>query len=739
MGKIVKLPLISDLADSYGNLTSGALSRVSAATYVDVGGVLQDSWGDRDQKVLTTEQDPDAFNASWYTEDEVSISAYSWPILPNGVTLSNAIHFEDSNGANDVAFIKANLTAGSTYVFSAYVLMDDGSAPVPHLNNSAGDFRIHMDQTVCDVLGEVVSVGNNVYRVSAYITAPTGGNNRLNGIIQYSGQSGKHFRTSGWMLEELPSGNAISAELMPNQVDRDFSGASAWTDDGTMASYDETTDLTITANLAGDYATLPTASAPMTQNEWYLVELDVANIVGSWTLGDVDGGFTIGTISANGANQQFHFKYTDASGGGLRLTAVDNNSSGDFDNFSLKNTPELALLEPSDYVNATSVAAKPRFESNGLLLEGEATNLLEYSEDFSQFTQVDIGDVISTGEADPRGGTAAYTIKADNSENLHGLYYSVVPVLTDDTSHTLSSYVKAGGKTWVTMTIKGKSNQNGIGYFNIPTDGTGVVGTKTNLDDSGITHIGNGWYRIWITDDIGNGATNPVVYIYAAEADNDATYTGDDTTEEIYFYGIQLEESPYPTSYIPTDGTQVTRTTEAGATGVTGVSWTISSDIQTALANNGTLVVDWQPGFASADGSGTGTAIITFEPSATGFIYYDFTNTDLEITDSTNTVTVDETVAAQAYTLVGRWHKVNDDLNLSKKESGSWTHGAAGAFDDTIPHTGNVLWLQYANEYPTHYKNIYFYDEYLTDAQVEGEIWKGGAAILGGGLAGSLL
>ncbi len=45
-------------------------------------------------------------------------------------------------------------------------------------------------------------------------------------------------------------------ELMPNQVDRDFSGASAW-DNVDLNAYDETGDLTITATVANQYCTCP--------------------------------------------------------------------------------------------------------------------------------------------------------------------------------------------------------------------------------------------------------------------------------------------------------------------------------------------------------------------------------------------------------------------------------------------------------------------------------------------------
>ena len=57
--KIVDLRLTSDLVDGKSGLTGGALSRVSAATYVDLHGDLQTAWGDRDQMIPTADQNID--------------------------------------------------------------------------------------------------------------------------------------------------------------------------------------------------------------------------------------------------------------------------------------------------------------------------------------------------------------------------------------------------------------------------------------------------------------------------------------------------------------------------------------------------------------------------------------------------------------------------------------------------------------------------------------------------------
>lgn len=136
-------------------------------------------------------------------------------------------------------------------------------------------------------------------------------------------------------IDDYVSKAGLGAELMPNVVDRDFSGASAWTDED-LDGYNETDDLTILAGLSGQYCYLPVASAPMTAGDRYRLEFDVANIASTWYIKDFTGAQIFGTVTANGTDQFIDFTVSPGLTGGLRIVSVDNDSAGDFDNFSLK-------------------------------------------------------------------------------------------------------------------------------------------------------------------------------------------------------------------------------------------------------------------------------------------------------------------------------------------------------------------------------------------------------------------
>ncbi len=126
-----------------------------------------------------------------------------------------------------------------------------------------------------------------------------------------------------------------NTELMPNANDRTFAGASAWANVDVNA-YDETADLTLTANARGQYVTLLVASAPMTAGLRYQIGFDMANIVETWDITDFTGGQTFGTISLDGTTQVVNFTLNADLTGGFRLVSKHATSSGDFDNFTLK-------------------------------------------------------------------------------------------------------------------------------------------------------------------------------------------------------------------------------------------------------------------------------------------------------------------------------------------------------------------------------------------------------------------
>jgi len=119
---------------------------------------------------------------------------------------------------------------------------------------------------------------------------------------------------------------------MPNQVDRDFSGATAWSDVD-LNNYDEDGALDIEGD-ADQYCTCPVLSMPTTIGTRYDLFFDVESLAETWTFQDFTGAQALGIVKSNGLQQ--HIDWIAETTGGLRIVAVANNAGATFDNFSLK-------------------------------------------------------------------------------------------------------------------------------------------------------------------------------------------------------------------------------------------------------------------------------------------------------------------------------------------------------------------------------------------------------------------
>jgi hypothetical protein len=373
MAQIVKAGLNGNLIDTLGNLTGGALSRVSAATYVDPEGVLQDSWGDRDQ-VMNTSAQEDLTHAYWTKQTPADI------IAAGSITASAAdtFHFLYAGAAG--------MTANGTFIYSLKAkagavgwiglnIRDDVGSSIGYFNLGTGAWGT--------VGGTILTYGNDPVDADGYyriwMVKSLGTITTHDKVYVYAAEADgdNSFLGDGSsisiyvkeiMLEELPSDNTISAELM---VDGDCSTDSFNVNDGAIThdAGNEEYDVNDPAN-----GSSMRQDVGAVNGQYYLVSYEVKNYVqGSSRIGGMSGDWSPYSSAGDGV-------YTYI----VQVAAANVNIgimfSGDFigsiDNVSAKQLSDLTLLEPSDYVNAATISAKPRFETEGLLLEGEATNLL---------------------------------------------------------------------------------------------------------------------------------------------------------------------------------------------------------------------------------------------------------------------------------------------------------------------------------------------------------------------------
>ena len=194
-----------------------------------------------------------------------------------------------------------------------------------------------------------------------------------------------------------------------------------------------------------------------------------------------------------------------------------------------------------------------------LLLEPQRTNLVTYSEQFENWTPEN-ANVTTNATISPDGYSNADAIIEDTSNADHNRAQGI---LLTAASYTGSVFLKKYNTTWCAVYIYNPSGGKGIRHW-INLD-TLTAGTSAAIG-SGITaplmltDYGNGWVRASITFT----ADASVWYLYVANAQTNggsSSYTGDGTSG-FYAWGAQLEAGAYPTSYIPTSGSAVTRVAE---------------------------------------------------------------------------------------------------------------------------------------------------------------------------------
>lgn len=191
----------------------------------------------------------------------------------------------------------------------------------------------------------------------------------------------------------------------------------------------------------------------------------------------------------------------------------------------------------------------------GYLSEPALSNLALQSEDVAtSWTEADAGDTQSLNAAAGLDGTTTADGNiADATDGDHG--FSQAVTLTAAT-YTLSTFAKAGNKTWAYLSDD--TVANATGYFNLSTCAAGTKGA--GAAEIFVRDYGNGWCRIGISF-TGTVAAH-TVKVLSADADADKTVTGDAATVNTYLWGSQVELFATITSYIRTTTASVSRSAD---------------------------------------------------------------------------------------------------------------------------------------------------------------------------------
>ena len=218
---------------------------------------------------------------------------------------------------------------------------------------------------------------------------------------------------------------------------------------------------------------------------------------------------------------------------------------------------EDALLRDSvsgqRLITFTRVSTGTYVGSDGLV-KSAATNLLTWSEDASQWLDPPNLTVATNQTTAPDGASTADRYLETSATSLH-VQDGRAFVFVAGTVYTYSAYVKSINSRNYEIGFPGPVVfPDRFAKFNLS---TGAVHSVDGAMTAGIQALANGWYRCWATSTCVSGAGSRVSNFVNDELFS-RSYAGN-TSNGIFIWGAQLEEGSFPTSYIPTTDTAVTR------------------------------------------------------------------------------------------------------------------------------------------------------------------------------------
>ena len=344
--------------------------------------------------------------------------------------------------------------------------------------------------------------------------------------------------TTGTYLDSVVYGD----ELVTNGT---FATDSDWT---VPSVWDISAGVATATNADGSYSTSALRQPlSLELGKLYKVSVDASSITGQVKL--YQGLFSSG-LQVTGAGVVTGF-LTGEGAVNLNLLATAG-ASAVVDNVSVKEV--IGGQVSGTPLLRTAAINEPRLEYDasgnplGLLIEEARSNLFRYSQALSNVSHSLITTDNATVSPD---GTQNASLCIPTSANVE--HYIDDQTVIAGTDYAISCFAKYGSGSYL-LSFRGSAIGGDAPQFNLQTgtvvnEGASSVWSNTKIED-----VGNGWYKC---SSVGNPNSASPLRFQIIRSDAAVSFIGDGTGH--YIWGAQVETGAFPTSYIPTSGSTVTR------------------------------------------------------------------------------------------------------------------------------------------------------------------------------------
>ena len=402
--------------------------------------------------------------------------------------------------------------------------------------------------------------------------------------------------TTGTYLDSVVYGD----ELVTNgtfATDSDWIKDSGWTISNGQAQCDGT-----------DGAQFRTIDSPLTDGKTYYISYEIT----AYTSGDIRvlgqgfygiSGNSVSTVTGIFVATKPYVRFYSSAFNG----SIDNVSVKELTGGQVSGTPLLR----------TAAINEPRLEYDasgnplGLLIEEGRTNVLLHSEDF---TNANWGKTNLTATAN--AATAPDNTQTADKLQLNSTTAGVYMVQDNSTSSsgykTVTVYAKDNNAGYVILRVGDQPSSADrylvlVDLSNGHVVDTAISGNPLNVSHT-VTPVGNNWYRVSVTANLNESGIRVAITPYCVSSithtDGTPENAGGAVGNSVYIWGAQLEQGAFPTSYIPTSGSTVTRNKDVVSVPVERFGYNTSQATVIAYAKSflpSATTYLWEIGSGSAD------------------------------------------------------------------------------------------------------------------------------------------